>query len=171
MAGISVIPDFLDHWHTSGKIMFSNMSAIYVLFSLRLKACKPSQMAWSFQTLVCSGLALKPCARSDAFSSCKWVPQLWVLLHLYMSYSTFMIPIEISFQRCFRSDHHFWMVVRIWKSIGDRYGKLSPMEFQFPFNGTTVISKIGHLWLASQVMIVVQWIHSLWTAKLSDDLL
>ena len=41
MAGTSVIPDFLAHWHTSGKIMFSNMSAI----NLHLKACKPSQMA------------------------------------------------------------------------------------------------------------------------------
>ena len=45
MAGTSVIPDFLAHWHTNGKIMFSNMSAIYVLFNLHLKACKPSQMA------------------------------------------------------------------------------------------------------------------------------
>ena len=45
MAGASVIPDFLAHWHTSAKIMFSNMSAIYVLFSLRLKACKLNQMA------------------------------------------------------------------------------------------------------------------------------
>ena len=44
MAGTSGIPDFLTHWHTSGKIMFSNMSAIYVLFSLRLKACKPNPM-------------------------------------------------------------------------------------------------------------------------------
>ena len=45
MAGTSVIPDFLAHWHTSGKIMFSNMRAIYVLFNLRLKACNPSQVA------------------------------------------------------------------------------------------------------------------------------
>ena len=45
MAGTSVIPDFLAHWHTSGKIMFSNMSALYVLFMLRLKGFKPSQMA------------------------------------------------------------------------------------------------------------------------------
>ena len=118
MAGTGVIPDFLTHWHTSGKIMFSNMSAIYVLFSLRLKACKPNPMVWSFRTLMCSGLALEPCARSDAFSSCKWVPQLWVLLPLYMYYSTSMIPIEMSFQRCFGSDHHFWIAVRIWKSIG-----------------------------------------------------
>ena len=43
-----VIPDFLAYWHTSGKIMFSKMSAIYVLFSLCLKAGKPNQMAWSF---------------------------------------------------------------------------------------------------------------------------
>ena len=37
--------------------MFSNMSATYVLFNLRLnmlKACKPSPMACSFQTLMCS---------------------------------------------------------------------------------------------------------------------
>ena len=45
MAGTSAIPNFLAHWHTSVKIMFSNMSAIYVLVNLRLKACKPSQMA------------------------------------------------------------------------------------------------------------------------------
>ena len=41
----SAIPDFLAHWHTSGKIKFSKISAIYVLFSLCLKACKPNQMA------------------------------------------------------------------------------------------------------------------------------
>ena len=114
MAGTSVIPDFLVHRHTSAKLCFQT----WVLFRLRLKAFKPSQMAWSFQTLMCSGLALEPCARSDAFSSCKWVPQLWVLLPLYMYYYTSMNTIEMSFQRCFRSDHHFWMVVRIWKSIG-----------------------------------------------------
>ena len=115
MAGASVIPDFLAHWHTSAKLCFQTWVQS-VLFSLCLKACKLSQIDWSFQTLMCSGLALKACARSDAFSSCKWVPQLWVLLPLFMYYSTSMIPIEMSFKRCFRSDHRKSIVEQVWKT-------------------------------------------------------
>ena len=45
MAGISVIPHFLAHWNST--VAKSNMSAIYVLFNLCLKACKPIQVARS----------------------------------------------------------------------------------------------------------------------------
>ena len=86
---------------------------------------------------------MEPCARSDAFSFCKWVPQLWVLLPLYMYYNTSMIPI----------DDPYWDVIPKMCPVRppfldgytdmeiywSRYGKLAPMEFH--------------------VMIVVQWIH------------
>ena len=41
MAGTSVIPDFLAHWHTSGKIMFSSRSAnLCVAFEGLLCICR-----------------------------------------------------------------------------------------------------------------------------------
>ena len=125
-----VIPDFLAHWHTSGKIMFSSMSAIYVLFSLRLKACELSQMAWSFQTLMCSVLALEPCARSDAFSSCKWVPQLWVLL-----FCTCIIPHPWSLLRCPSKDVSGQTTIFEWLY---GYGNLLEQVWKTSANGISI---------------------------------
>ena len=65
-----------------------------------------------------------------------------------------MIHIEMSFQRCFWTDHHCWMVVRIWKSIGIEW------LWKTSANGISIAIEwdncdIENRALASQVMISV----------------
>ena len=153
VAGTSVIPYYLAHWHTStcvcAKLYFQTwVQPMYYSSSVwkLVNQVRWLEAARHWCVVGCVGCVGTMCRMQlvpvHGYPNCEYrclcvgsIPHPWSLL---------------MFRRCSLSRRCSKVRPPLFDGCTDmevywsRHGKLAPMESQLPFNGTTVISKIGH---------------------------